>query len=286
MARPIDEAFPDNNLVTTAARGAAGRLAHETLARGSRLIVVAGGNGVANEVADALLSTGLTAAELPELALIPVGVGVDLARGLGIPRDANSVMARLADPGATRLIDAGRVTYVGDGGGSADRYFLNCVSAGISAGIAASVNSARRVSFVPGQALFFMKSVQAVLSHRFSRMTVSVDGAVVTDEETALVAVANGRFLGGGMAIAPDAEMDDGLFDVVVIRGASKLYMLDNMNKIYSGAHRNMPEVTITKGREVRIAPTETTGFEIDGETPGHAPLQIDMLRGALRVRA
>lgn len=282
----MDAALPGCRFVLTSGRGDAGLLARRALDEGRRLIVVAGGNGTANEVADALLATGARADDLPEIGLVPVGVGVDLARSLGLSRNPDAIIAKLADPTSARLVDAGRVVHDDGGGRPAIRHFLNAASAGISAGIASSVNGARRSRLVPGPALFFLKTVQALLRHRFGEIVVTVDGAVVNDGGTAMVAVANGRFLGGGMAIAPEAVMDDGLFDVVIIRGASKLYMLDNMNKIYSGAHRNLPEVVMLKGRDVRIESTDAIAFEADGETPGQAPLHVEILPGALRVRA
>lgn len=281
----LQEVFADASVQVTAGRGEAGTLARQAFERGCRTIIACGGNGTANEVADALLGTGADAETLPELALVPVGVGIDLARSLGLPRLTRDLMV-LMKTGAPRTVDAGRVTYRDERGEEVSRHFINIASAGISAGIAASVNAIGRRTWLPGSAVYFLKSARAVIGHRFAHMTVQVDGSTISEGETALVAVANGRFFGSGMAIAPEARMDDGLFDVVIVRSATKMHLLDNFNRIYSGAHRNLPEVTIVKGRSVRIDSAAPAPFEIDGETPGMAPLAAEVVPKALRIRA
>lgn len=279
--------FPDCDIVYTSKRGDGRELGRLAAGAGSQMVVAAGGNGTANEVADGLLGLGLSAEQLPHFGLLPIGVGVDLARSLDLPRSLDRVLERLADPSRTRTIDAGVLEFA-DGNGTADRrHFVNIASAGISAAVAHSVNGADTGGMLPGSAVFFLKSVRALWRYRFRTCSLWVDGELVYDEPAALIAVANGRFFGGGMAIAPDAVMDDGMLDVVAVRGSTKMYLLDNMNKIYSGAHRNLPIVKIMRGRSIRI---EASGgvplpIEIDGETPGHGSLQVDVVPKALRIR-
>jgi len=288
LLRRLAEILPGFQYLETQKQGDGSLLARKALESGARLIVVAGGNGTVNEVADGLLSSGRPAQELPELGLIPVGVGIDFARSLALPKSMDEVFARLADNSRTRLVDAGRTQFRDPDGSARDRHFMNVASAGISAAVVGSVNGVRR-GFLPGPAVFFAKTIGATMRYRFRPAIVHVDGELVSNEPTALIAVANGQFFGGGMAIAPDARLDDGKFDVVVVRGTSKLYLIDNMNRIYSGSHRSLPEVKIVRGRSVRIeTPDDAPAipFEIDGETPGLGPLQMEIVPGALRIRA
>lgn len=288
LHRQIETMFPGCVLKVTAERGEARALALEAAADGAQMIIVAGGNGTANEVADGLLSTGGGAEDLPVLGLAPVGVGIDLARSIELPKSLDAALRRLGEGGRTRTIDAARVEYRDDAGARQTRHFLNIASAGISAAIAGAVNGVRVGGLLPGPAMFFAKTLQTLMRHEFGTFSLSVDGAVVADGRMALIAVANGRFFGGGMAIAPEAVMDDGLLDVVAIEGASKMYLIDNLNRIYSGAHRNLPVVKIVRGRTVDISSPEGAQplpIELDGETPGHGPVRIDVLPKALRIR-
>ena len=111
------------------------------------------------------------------------------------------------------------------------------------------------------------------------------------DVRTALVAVANGRFFGSGMMIAPDAAIDDGLFDVLVYRAEGKLRMILDFNLIYRGAHVTLPRVRIKRTRWVEIEPLGDRAenaaiIEVDGESPGRIPARFEVMPGALTLRA
>jgi diacylglycerol kinase family enzyme len=105
---------------------------------------------------------------------------------------------------------------------------------------------------------------------RTPQLEVVVDDQPVYQGPTLLAAVANGKYFGGSMMIAPDAEVDDGQFDVVVIRGMGRLQVLRKLPKIYSGRHLSEPEVEVYRGRQVHIrAPYDEVLLEMDGEQPG-----------------
>ena len=106
----------------------------------------------------------------------------------------------------------------------------------------------------------------------------------------ALVAVANGQFFGGGMMIAPDAVLDDGLFDIVILRAAGKLGLIRDIRLLYGGRHRNHPAITILRGRKVVVEPlgdplANGALIDIDGESPGRIPATFEILPGALTLR-
>jgi diacylglycerol kinase (ATP) len=104
-----------------------------------------------------------------------------------------------------------------------------------------------------------------------------------------LAAVGNGRFFGGGMKICPEAVLDDGLFDLVIVGNLGRVGVMANIHRIYSGHHLTMQEVQGTRGRRMKVAPADREAkipLEVDGETPGHLPASFELLPGALRVRA
>ena len=99
------------------------------------------------------------------------------------------------------------------------------------------------------------------------------------------VIVANGRYLGGGMKICPDAEPDDGLFDVLLIGDISKRDLVMTLPKIYRGTHLPHPKAELLRGAEVTIDAPIALPVELDGEQPGTTPATFEVVPGALRLR-
>lgn len=120
-------------------------------------------------------------------------------------------------------------------------------------------------------------------------MRIAIDGAEPFEAQVALVAVCNGRFFGGGMMIAPDAELDDQLFDIVVVRAGSKLRLIPDFRLLYGGRHRNHPAISILRGKQVTVEPVggadDPLLIEADGEPIGRAPARFEMLPVALRLK-
>jgi diacylglycerol kinase family enzyme len=115
-------------------------------------------------------------------------------------------------------------------------------------------------------------------------MKVAVDGAERTGRMHDVI-VANGRFLAGGMKICPEAEPDDGLFDVLVIGDVTKRDLAVSLPKIYRGTHLPHPKAELLRGRTVTIDAERPVPLELDGEQPGTTPVRFEIVPGALRVR-
>ena len=269
-------------IAETKAPGEARELAARHVADGAKLVIAAGGDGTVNEVVDGVLAAGPSGGL--ELGIVPVGTGRDLWRTLG-EGDARAAVGGIAS-GRTRRIDVGRVTYQRVDGGTGVRHFINVSSVGLSAEIAAAVNRTgrRRVS---GRTLFYLETIKGILRYRPERVRVTFDGAETIEVDTALVAVANGRYFGGGMMVLPDARIDDGLFDVLVYAAPGWLRMILDFNLIYRGQHTRLPRVTIRRCRSVEVLPVGGSAamLETDGESPGRAPARFEIMPGALVLR-
>jgi YegS/Rv2252/BmrU family lipid kinase len=256
------------------------RIAREGVRAGIERVIIAGGDGTVNEVVTGLLAAGLGG--YAEIGLLPLGTGGDFTRSLGIPPGLDEAVALLA-AGKARQIDAGRITYRDAASRNASAYFVNVASLGISGLIDQLVN--RATKRFGGGASFLIGTIKAIARHRSEHVTLRVDGEVVHDGPLVLAAAANGRYFGGGMYIAPEARLDDGLFDVVLVSDLSKRKLLAKLPLLYLGKHLNDPECRFLRGRaiEAEAAPGAVL-LDIDGEALGSLPARMDVMPNALRV--
>jgi len=244
---------------------------------GAQLLVVVGGDGSVNEVVN-----GVADAENVEIAVIPRGTGWDFARSLGIPRDLDAAVA-VALSGEVREIDLGLVSYKTWAGTEAARaHFANVGSAGISGAIAKRANETSKA--LGGKISYYWATLAAFARWQTGEMRVSVDDEV-RDGKMIDVMVANGRYLGGGMMMLPEAEPDDGLFDVLLIGDVTKRDLLFTLPKSYRGKHLPHPRLEVLRGRVVTVDADEPLPIEIDGEQPGTTPARFEVVPNGLRVR-
>lgn len=281
--------FVEFDLRETQAEGDAERLAIDLAMHGCELVIAAGGDGTASEVADGLMQAFEESRRVTELALLPCGTGIDFARGLGLPKKLDVLLRQIAEAKG-RKVDAGRITYVDDHGKLASRHFINIASLGLSGVTDRAVNADKRKGRVSAKALFYWRTVAEFVRYRFQRVRITVDDGKPVEASIALVAVANGRFFGGGMMIAPDAELNDGQFDIVILKAAGKLQLIWDLRLVYGGRHRNHPAITMLRGRKVLVEPVGSASVngalvDIDGESPGRIPATFEMLPGALTLR-
>ena len=226
--------------------------------------VVISGDGLIGQIGGALAGTGAT------MGVIPGGRGNDFARVLGIPDDPAGAVAALAG-GASREIDVGEVN---------GRRFLCIASCGFDSDANRIANEAR---FIRGQLVYAYAALRALIAWKPATFTITLDGRR-RDLVGYSVAAANSRAYGGGMFIAPDAELDDGLLDVVTTAKVSKLRFLVNLPKVFSGKHVENPEVSVSRAAEVLIEADRPFAVYADGEHLADLPATVRVLPRALRV--
>jgi diacylglycerol kinase (ATP) len=243
------------------------------LAIGTDVLVVVGGDGMVS------LGTNLVAGTQVPLAIVPCGTGNDLARGLGIPvDDADAAIRHLLDAltRAPRAIDAARVASAG-----VTTWFAGVLSAGFDAVVNERANRLRRPR---GASRYTLAMLLVIATFKPISYRLTVDGAERT-QRAMLVSVANNVSIGGGMRIAPDAVIDDGLLDLFIVAPLSRLGFLRVFPKVFSGTHTSLPVVEITRCRSVRIDADGVVAYA-DGERVGLLPVQIDVAPGALLIHA
>ena len=256
------------------------RIAREAARAGVERLVVVGGDGTTSEVASGVLDAGL--GDRTELAVLPFGTGADLPRSLGIPRDPEAALARIAE-GAVRRVDAGRVRYRDRDGKDATTWFVNVASVGLGGLVDELVN--RGTKRLGGRVAFLLATLRALAGWKSPHVRLTLDGEPLHDGKLVLAAAAGGRFFGGGMHIAPGATLDDGLLDVVVVPDMPKSRLVARLPHLYRGTHVDLPEVSVRRGARLGAEatdPAQTVWLELDGEVPGTLPVSIEVLPGAL----
>jgi diacylglycerol kinase (ATP) len=213
--------------------------------------------------------------------VVPFGTGMDFARSHGIPRKLDAALD-VARSGRTTTIDAGRVTYRAWEGSNAEHYFANIASAGMSGAVARQANLTTKA--LGGRVSFFAALVRVFAGWSNTELDVDVGGELRSGKMTNLI-VANGRYQGGGMLIAPEAVADDGLFDVLLVGDITKRDFVLNVGKIYRGTHLSHPKIELLRGAKVSVDAAVPVPVELDGEQPGTTPATFEVVPGALRVR-
>ena len=256
--------------------GHLGVLAREAADGGAKLLVVVGGDGSVNEVAN-----GIAGRDDVEIAVIPRGTGWDFVRTYGIPHKLDGAID-VALSGTTRTIDLGRATYRAWDGSERVTYFANVASAGMSGAIAQRANDTTKA--LGGKVSYLWATFAVFAKWRNSEIRVSVDGESRVGNMHDVV-VANGKTFGGGMIICPDAEPDDGAFDVLTIGDLTKRDLLTTLPKTFWGKHLPHPKAELLRGASVTIDSDEPLPVELDGEQPGTTPVRFEIVPRALRLR-
>ena len=286
----LREIFPTMRSIATSARGDATGLVRKALHAGVAEIIAVGGDGTINEAMNGFFEHGEAIAPDAVFSFITSGTGGDFRKSFGISAGPHSALAHLQHA-TVRTIDIGRVTCVSAEGGTTVRHFINIASAGISGEIVDTVNRSLILRRLGGRIAFALSSAGAFLTYRGRKVRLRIDGEVDTMAIISTLVVANGQFFGGGMHVAPRAELDDGLFDVLVMEAVSGRRALADMGQIYKGTHLDNPSVRALRASKVLAAPVaETRGrpirIEVDGEVAGQLPATFEILPGVLKVRA
>ena len=262
-----------NRHLTTGPGSATEHLASLDL-RGYDGVVAAGGDGTLFEVVNGLCAHAEHAR--PALGVLPVGTGNAFARDLGLEPGDWRHGVELLRAGRTRPVDVGHVASP-----AGDYHFINIVGAGLPV---AAMLTAEHLKAL-GRSAYTAATLWQALRCRSEPFELELDGEPVR-QDSLFVEIANTRYTGTSFLIAPDAEMDDGMFDVILVRRLPRRRLLRLFPSIYGGTHVRYPEVTVRRAREVRILAPAGLPLAPDGELRGSTPATVRCLPGHLRVFA
>lgn len=291
MASDLRSHFGPFTVAFTEAMGHARDLASAAAAAGTELIIACGGDGTISEVANGILD----AKAETELGILPSGTGGDFRRTLRMSSNT-AAAARALREGRTRAIDVIRVTFIDDRGKRDTRFSINVASFGMSTEVLDRTASGEAKKWIPGftprkvgsKLSYAAATVQTTFASSPTEVLIEIDEQTQRRLRVAEFCVANARYYGGAMKIAPDAKLDDGYFDVVTIGDASAFRILTNAPRLYFGAHLRMSEVTHTLAKQVIARPANkdnTVRVELDGEVVGRLPSTFQIVPRSLKVR-
>ncbi|GGD40272.1 diacylglycerol/lipid kinase family protein [Muriicola marianensis] len=261
----------------TERRKHATELAKNAVEIGCEYLVAAGGDGTLNEVVNGLLLSERSAEEYPVLGLLPFGSANDFARTAGMTSSWEDLNKGIQS-GSARPVDLGRITLQNT---KEVRYFINISGIGLGPEV---VQHMERTRPVLGSSFHYFKSIlSGFLSYR-KKKVICQSPSWKWEGKLLQMAVANGRYFGNAICVAPKASLSDGQFRVVIFGDLSIWDYIKNLSKLKRGVRIVHPEVSYHSAKELRLESPDSCGIEADGEYVGHLPASISILPGGVRL--
>ncbi|MDX2471827.1 MAG: diacylglycerol kinase family lipid kinase [SAR324 cluster bacterium] len=283
LKKELKAKIGDFSFALTQQSGHAEDLARTALFSGFDWIIAIGGDGTLSDVANGFFKGDESVNPEAVFSFLMLGTGSDFQRNFNLSYDLLEKIDQL-EKAPVRDIDLGKVTYQDFSGNTKERRFINVASFGLSGDVDLAVNKARFLKIFGGLAVFFIYTILTRL--KYQHPTVAIKFNERTEElEILSLAVANGRYFGGGMQVAPKATIDDGLFEVVILKKRSLVDFLLTSPKIYFGKHVGHPQNEFWQSTELTAESESRVVVDIDGEPLGTLPARFEILPKALRIK-
>ncbi|WP_411678761.1 diacylglycerol/lipid kinase family protein [Clostridium thailandense] len=249
----IKNAFKYSNeefiIEVTKGEGHATELVKRYVNKENYRVYAVGGDGTLNEVLNGIANTESC------LGVIPSGSGNDFIKSIYKETLAENIIEDTIK-GNTKIIDLAKVD---------DRYFLNISSVGIDAEVVDNAKVFKKYPFISGRAAYIFSAIVTIFTYKYRRIQLIIDDKEITLENT-LTTFANGKYYGGGMKVAPDADLQDGLFDICTVDKLSRIKMFTLFPKLIKGTHRQIEEVCFYKAKKIIVSSKDEITVNIDGE--------------------
>ncbi|MBL4737926.1 MAG: diacylglycerol kinase family lipid kinase [SAR324 cluster bacterium] len=280
----LEKSIGSFEVLQTTCRGDATDLSRRILAVDTVRIVAVGGDGHLNEVLNGFIENDLPVNPEARLSFVMTGTGCDFQRSLGISGKWQNAAAKLKDA-KVRKIDVGKVTYTAADKTQKIRYFDNIASFGLSGAVDHCLEHSRLRNYLGGSPLFLWATIKTVFTHPNQSIRFRINDGPEEEICSRLGLLANGRYFGGAMHAAPEAELDDGLLDLLMLKEISVAKFLWHLPKIYKGTHLKIPEIFFQKVRKFTAESSEQVILDIDGESPGYLAATFEVLPKILNLQ-
>ncbi len=247
--------------------GHAAEIARAHSSAGDCRVYSIGGDGTVNEIVNGIAGTSAS------LGVIPTGSGNDFIRSLHSETDVKTIIAGSIS-GMEKNIDLARVN---------DKYFVNISSIGFDANVVYNAIMFKKKPGITGSMAYLLSIIYTVFKHKICTIKVDIDGEKI-NMKALLVAVANGKYYGGGIIPAPGAELDDGLLDICLVREVSRIKILNLFPKYMKGQHGSIRQVSFKRGKRVKIESEEELCLNIDGEIVSAKTIDFEIIKAGIKV--
>jgi diacylglycerol kinase (ATP) len=260
-------------------------ISRTAIKEGIELIVGVGGDGTINEIANGFFERQKPINPETALGIIPSGTGSDFSKSLRIPLGLRNAL-RVITQAPSNSIDVGRVIFKNHSEADDERIFLNVSDFGLGGEVVYKMNQERMEK---NTSSYFKCLISTFMRYRNKTILISVDGKEIPAEEYMVGAIANGKIFGKGMKVAPEASLNDGMFDFVLVKKMKKLEFLRNVFRIYTGSHLSHPKIELIRGKKIDVTPAradEKILIEVDGEQVGSLPAAFEILPQRLLIKS
>jgi YegS/Rv2252/BmrU family lipid kinase len=281
IAKLLRSSLGDFEHGATQKPGEATLLSRAALREGFEMVVSVGGDGTLNEVVGGFFDGSAAVAPTAVLGVVALGTGSDFARTID-QIDIESACARLGGR-KTRSIDVGIARFTGHDGAPTTRVFINVASFGCGGLVAHLVSP--RLKAVSGRLAFTLATLRALAVNQDQVVSLQFDDLPPRSLAITNCAFGNGRFFGAGMQVAPTAQLDDGELDVTIWSGFTLMDFIRKRHTLYDGSHVREPGAQVQRCRRAIATSASTVLLEVDGESVGRLPAQLDVLAGALKLK-
>ena len=261
----------------TEAPGHAIELAKSAVNKGYKLVVSVGGDGTINEIVNGIYATGDM--KDVELGIIGTGTGCDYIRTIGVSKYYQESCHHLMNP-MKKSVDLGLVEFTANGQ-PAKRIFANFAGLGFDAEVVKATT--RKFKNFGGKPAYLMGLLSTFATYKNRNIHITMNGQS-EDRKVCTIVMSNGKYGGGSMLLAPDADPSDGLFDVIIIGDVTKPDLLRSLPRIYKGTHLTHPKVTVRRTDLITISSDEPMAIQADGDLVGEAPARFTVLPSALNI--
>jgi diacylglycerol kinase (ATP) len=260
----------------TEGKGHAIEIARTAAGNGCRYLIAVGGDGTVHEVANGIMQSA--GSGRTNLGMVCTGTGSDLSRSVGISRDYKEACLSLGR-NKSRKIDVGLVDYRRNGA-RYERYFLNSAGIGFDATVTRATENLPK--YFGGTIPYLFGLARTFLSYRNKRVVFKIGTKDPEETTVTSIVMANGCYFGGGMWVAPEARIDDGMIDLVIIGNLGKVELLRVFPRIYKGTHVDYPKVRLERDKGITIESFQPFLLQADGELLGEGPVRFSILPQAL----
>ena len=266
--RPLLDENLDYIIVETKEKGHATQLARAYATKEDCVIYAVGGDGTINEVMNGIVGTN------SKLAIVPTGSGNDFIRGIYPQYKIEKLLEGLIK-GKASYVDVGKIN---------EKYFLNVASVGLDAEIAKNVVKFKKIKFVGGSLAYILSIIKTLFGYRCNWVRVKIDGKEIWADRSLLLAIANGRYYGGGIPIAPTAKVDDAEFNICLVKDLRLLHILPLIPKLFLARHEKAEGVNVFKAKYIEIVGEKHLNINIDGEIVKEKNISIEMVPKGIEI--